>query len=93
MKPGSAVCEPWPSTASSVWAPAVGDPKTHVNQGTKQRPVEPGRVKNEETELGSIAKITCFSREARNPDFTCVKNAYLLILAIHSLFTKHCASQ
>ena len=35
------------------------------------------------SELGSIARIASFSREARDLDFSCVKNAYLLISAVN----------
>lgn len=45
------------------------------------------------SELGSIARIASFSREARDLDFSCVKNAYLLISAVNLVIKKHHASQ
>lgn len=39
-------------------------------------------------ELGSIARIAYFSREARNLDFIYVENFQLLILVNNSMFKK-----
>ena len=60
-----------------------------VNQGTKKsQQDQTGLSVRCLSELGSIARIASFSREARDLDFSCVKNVYLLILAIN-LVTKN----